>query len=204
MNVAVRRLVAPLVVAAGVLGTFGCASPPAAQKKAAEEAVSAAKTAGAEQYASRDFAVMTNALKEAEAWMIAKKYREAGVSYVKVKELADKATKAVEAGKIAMKVEVDNLMADTTKRWQVLEDKVKKIAKTLKAEQKQAWAAEAKSVTEAFEAAKAAPGDDPAAAKDKLASVAAILDRWEGELKAVAEAGKEAKQVGSTSKPGVR
>lgn len=195
MNAALARLVVPAVVAAGLaLGTFGCASPPEAEKKAAEEAVSAAQAAGAEKYASSDFAAAANALKEAEAQMAAKKYVEAKGGYVKVKELADKAAKAVEAGKAAMKGEVESLMADTEKRWQALEGNVQKIAKSLKAEQKQTWEVDAKGATEALQAAKAAGGADPAAAKEKLATVAAIVDKWEGELKASAPAMKGAKK----------
>ena len=44
------RNVAPLVAAMSLLA-FACASPPEAEKKAADAAVSAAQSAGAEKYA---------------------------------------------------------------------------------------------------------------------------------------------------------
>lgn len=187
------RLIVPVVVAVA-LAMFGCASPPAAEKKAAEEAVSAARSVGAETYASSDFTAALDALKAAEAQMEAKKYSDAKTAYVKAKELAGKAAAAVETGKTAMKSEVESRLADTEKRWQELEGKVKVVAKKLKAEQKQAWEADAKSVMEALQAAKAAAGNDPVAAKAKLTMVAAALDKWEAEWKALATPTKVAKK----------
>ena len=51
MNVLRPRLIRPLLAAASLL-VFGCASPPEAEKKAAHDAVSLAKSAGADRYAA--------------------------------------------------------------------------------------------------------------------------------------------------------
>ncbi len=157
--------------------------------------MSAAKAAGAEAYAPSDFAAAADALKAAETQMGAKKYSEAKTAYVKVKELAGKAATAAEAGKAAMKSQVEAALADAEKRWQELEGKVKEAAKRLKAEQRQAWEADAKSAMEALQAAKTAAGSDPAAAKSKLAAVTGALDKWEGELKALPAPAKGAKKA---------
>ena len=60
--VRVRRVV-PLVVAMSIFA-FACASPPDAEKKAADAAVSAAQSAGAEKYAPSEFSAMTAAMKK--------------------------------------------------------------------------------------------------------------------------------------------
>ncbi|MBI2879660.1 MAG: DUF4398 domain-containing protein, partial [Candidatus Rokubacteria bacterium] len=111
----VRVIVSVLVVVA--LASFGCASPPEAEKKAAEAAVSAARAAGAEQYASGELAAATGALKAAEGQLQAKKYGDAKSAYLKVKELADKAAGAVPAAKAAMASQVGAQLAELEKRW---------------------------------------------------------------------------------------
>ena len=185
------RLAATLILAAAFT-TFGCASPPEAQKKAAEQAVSAAKTAGAEKYASTEFAAAADALKAAESQMRARKYVEAKTAYVMAKELAERAAKAVETGKAAMKSQVEQQLRDSEERWLELEGKAKAGAKRFKTEQKQAWAAAATSVNESLQAARATVGDDPASAKEKLDAIVPVLDKWELELKAFAAPIKKA------------
>ena len=81
------------LVAAMSLLAFACASPPEAEKKAADAAVSAAQSAGAEKYAPSEFSAMTAAVKKAESEMSTKAYKEAKASYESVKDLADKATR---------------------------------------------------------------------------------------------------------------
>ena len=61
MNVLRPRLIRPLLAAASLL-VFGYASPPEAEKKAAHDAVSLAKAAGADRYAASEFTVMTAAV----------------------------------------------------------------------------------------------------------------------------------------------
>jgi len=193
MSTSLARLVGPAVLMAGLVAS-GCASPPEAEKKAAEQAVSAARAAGADKYAASDFAAMTSALQAAEAQMGAKKYSEAKTSYVKVKELADKAVRAAQSGKAAMKAAVEQQLADAEKRWQELVGKLKALARKLTAGRKQAWEADAKAVAEALQAAKAAAADDPAGAKEKLAMVTAILDKWGAEVSALAAPATVAKK----------
>jgi hypothetical protein len=185
------RLTATIILAAA-LTTLGCASPPGAEKKAAEQAVSAARTAGAEKYASTEFAAAADALKAAEGQMGARKYVEAKTTYVMAKELAERAAKAVETGKAVMKSQVEQQLRDAEERWLELEGKAKVGAKKFKAEQKQAWAAAATSISESLQAARATAGDDPASAKEKLDAVVPVLDKWESELKALSAPGKKA------------
>lgn len=193
MSVSPVRLTASVLLMA-TLVTFGCVSPPEAEKKTAEEAVSAAKAVGAEQYASSEFAAATDALKAGASQMAAKKYGEAKTAYVKAKEQAERAAKGVEAGKVAMKSQVEQQLAETEKRWREVTGKIRAATMQFKTNQKQVWEADAKSTQEALQAAKTAIGDDPAAAKEKLGVVDAALDKWEAELKALVAPPKEAKK----------
>lgn len=190
MNPLRVRLAVPLVIIVGLLA-FGCASPPEAEKKAADAAASAARSAGADKYAAADFSAMSDALKTAESEMSGKKYKEAKASYEKVKSLAEKAAKSAESGKAAMKAEVEKQVGDLEKRWQDLEGKAKAAAKKLKLEQKKAWEAAAKSVSDGLSAVKTAAGNDPAGAKGQLGTVTAALDKWDAELQALAAPAKK-------------
>lgn len=171
-----------LILSAAFL-TFGCASPPEAEKKAAEEAVAGARAAGVEKYASADFVAITAALKEAESHMGAKKYGEAKTAYVRVKDLADKSAKGIEAGRAAMKAQVEQDMANAEKRWQEVEGKVRAAGKRLKADLKQTWEVDGRGAAEALQAAKGATATDPLAAKEKLSVFTALVEKWENELK---------------------
>src|SRR6516162_5873225 len=90
------RLTLFAVLATGLVAA-GCASPPDAEKKAADTAVAAAQAAGAEKYAAQQFAALQVAVKTAEAQMTAKSYKEAKESYETVKRLADEALQAAAA-----------------------------------------------------------------------------------------------------------
>jgi len=184
---------AMVVIVAGVV--YGCASAPEAEKQAAEDAVKAASAAGAEQYAAQDYTEAASAFKDAEAQLQAKNYDEAKAGYVKAKQMAEKATAAVSAGKAALKQEVEAQLAEAEKKWVDLEGKVKAAAKKLKAEQQQAWDAEGKDAKEALEAAKAAAADDPAAAKGKLATLVSTIDKWEAEVAALAAPAQVARKA---------
>ncbi len=202
MKGSLRRLIAPAAFVVA-LASFGCAQAPEAEKKAAEDAVSAAKAAGAEKYAPSDFAAAAAALKAAEDQMSARKYSEAKTAYMKATEQAENAAKAGEDGKAAMKSQVEQQLAETAKRWQELEGKVKAAAKKFKAEQKQAWEADAKAAAGALQAAKAAAGDDPAAATEKLAGVVQALEKWEAEVKGLATSAQKMKSAEKTEQPAV-
>jgi chromosome segregation ATPase len=190
--------VAVLVLAGVSLLTFACASPPEAEKKAADAAVSAATAAGADKYAPSEFSAMTAAVQKAESEMSRKAYKEAKGSYETVKDLAEKAAKAAAAGKAAATAEAEKQIADLEGRWKELQGQVEAVAKKLKADQKAVWDTDAKGVAEALEAAKAAVATDAAAAKVKLESIPAILDKWTADLAALAAPAKDAKKPAAT------
>src|SRR6185369_6242059 len=144
--VRVRNVVPVLAMS---IFAFACASPPEAEKKAADAAVSAAQSAGAEKYAPSEFSAMTAAMKKAESEMSTKAYKEAKVSYQSAKDLADKATQAAGAGKAAAdaaKADAEKQLADLDARWQELQAKAAAAAKNLKADQRAVWEANAKSI----------------------------------------------------------
>jgi len=187
------RVTVPLLAAVSLL-TFACASPPEAEKKAADAAVSAATAAGADKYAPSEFAAMTAAVKKAESEMSSKAYKEAKASYQTVKDLAEKAASAAAAGKVAATAEAEKQIADLEGRWKELQGRVEAVAKKLKADQKAVWDTDAKGVAEALESAKAAVATDAAAAKAKLEAIPAVLDKWTADLAALAAPAKDAKK----------
>jgi hypothetical protein len=198
------RVVVPLLATVSLF-TFACATPPEAEKKAADAAVSAATAAGADKYAPSEFSAMTAAVKKAEYEMSDKAYKKARASYEAVKNLAEKATKAAAAGKAAADAEkaaataeAEKEIADLEGRWKELQGQAEAAAKKLKADQKAVWDTDAKSVADAFEAAKAAVATDAAAAKAKLASIPAVLDKWAADLAALLAPAKDAKKPAAT------
>ena len=205
MKLSPVRVVVPLLAAVSLL-TFACASPPEAEKKAADAAVSAATAAGAEKYAPSEFSAMTAAVKKAEYEMSNKAYKKARASYEAVKNLAEKATRtavekaatAAAAEKAAATADAEKQIADLEGRWKELQGQAAAAGKKLKANQKAAWDTDAKGVAEALEAAKAAVATDAAAAKAKLASIPAVLDMWEADLAALAAPAKDAKKPAAT------
>ena len=187
------RIVVPLIAAMSLLAV-ACASPPEAEKKAADAAVAAAQSAGADKYAPSEFSAMTAAVKKAESEMSSKAYKEAKASYESVKDLADKATKAAVAGKAtadAAKAEVDKQLADLEVRWNELMTKAEVATRSLTAEQKAVWDSNGRAIGEAFVATKASLASDADAAKAKLAAIPAELDKWEADIVALAAAKKD-------------
>ena len=198
MKLSPVRVVVPLLAAVSLL-TLACASPPEAEKKAADAAVSAATAAGADKYAPSEFSAMTAAVKKAEYEMSNKAYKKARASYEMVKDLAEKATKAAAekaatvatAEKAAATADAERQIADLEGRWKELKGQAEAAGRKLKADQKAAWDTDAKGVAEALEAAKAAVATDAAAAKAKLASIPAVLDKWAADLAALAAPAKK-------------
>jgi colicin import membrane protein len=198
------RVVVPLLAAMSLL-TVACATPPEAEKKAADAAVSAATAAGADKYAPSEFSTMMAAMKKAEYEMSNKAYKKARASYEAVKDLAEKAAKAAAAGKAAAEAEkaaataeAEKQIADLEGRWKELQGQAEAAAKKLKADQKAVWDTDAKGVAEALEAAKAAVATDASAAKAKLASIPAVLDKWAADLATLAAPTKAAKKRAGT------
>jgi len=198
------RGVVPLLAAVSLL-TLACTSPPEAEKRAADAAVSAATAAGADKYAPSEFAAMTAAVKKAEYEMSNKAYKKARASYEAVKDLAEKATKAAEkaataaaAEKAAATAAAEKQIADLEGRWKELQGQAEAAGKKLKADQKAAWDTDAKGVAEALKEARAAVATDAAAAKAKLASIPAVLDKWAADLAALAAPAKDRKKPAAT------
>src|SRR5437762_2841432 len=96
------------------------ASPPEAEKKAADAAASAATAAGADKYAPGEFSAMTAAMRKAETEMSAKAYKEAKISYESAKVLAEQAVKAAESGKTAARAAAEKQIAEVQGRWKDL------------------------------------------------------------------------------------
>ena len=196
--------IVPLLASVSLL-TLACTSLPEAEKRAADAAVSAATAAGADKYAPSEFAAMMAAVKKAEYEMSNKAYKKARASYEAVKDLAEKATKAAEkaaaaaaAEKAAATADAEKQIADLEGRWKELQGQAEAAGKKLKADQKAAWDTDAKGVAEALEGARAAVAIDAAAAKAKLASIPAVLDKWAADLAALAAPAKDRKKPAAT------
>jgi len=157
--------------------TWGCASSPEAEKKAAEEAVANARAAGAEKYAASELAAAAQQLSEAEAHMVAKKYAAAQRAYLSANEAGVKAAKAASAGKTAMTPLVEKEVAEVVKRWEDMAGRIK-AAKKLTVDQKRAWEADEKRITATLQETRALLDSDPAGAREKLATAIALLETW--------------------------
>ncbi len=168
---------------AGVaLMVAGCASPPEAEKKAADAAVAAAKSAEADKYAGPAYKAVTDLQRQADSFMGEKKYKEAKAAYERAKGLGDDAAKAAVAGKTAMKAEVEKGIAAAEAAWTGVEKQAQAAAKKMKPDVKKAWEADEKATKDALAAAKTALANSPAEAKDKLASVLASIEKWTKDL----------------------
>ncbi len=159
------------------LTTRGCASPPEAEKKAAEEAVGKARKLGAEKYATNQFAAAVEEFQAAEAQMLAKQYAEAQRTYLRATEAGLKAAKTVDAVKTAMMPEVEQQLAGVVKQWTHLEGEIQ-AEKTLTVVQKRDWEVDTKRITATLLEARASLDDDPARARERLAVVTALLEAW--------------------------
>jgi hypothetical protein len=177
-----HAIVSRLVIAALVLA--GCTTPPTAERAVAEDAVKAARAAGAEQYAPGEFALAIRALKAAAAHMDAHKYREAKALYEQVPSLSGIAARAAGRGKTAQRAGVDQQLTGAERRWQALEGRLKATAATLTPDRRQAAAADRRIVIETLQLVRNLAGDDPEVARDRLTAVTTLLDQWEAELKA--------------------
>jgi hypothetical protein len=170
------------VLAGVALLAAGCESPPEAEKKAADSAVAAAKSAEADKYAGPAYKAVTDLQRQADSQMGEKKYKEAKASYERLKGLADDAAKAAATGKAAMKAEVEKGIAAAEAAWAGLEKQAQAAAKKMKPDQKKAWEDEAKAAKESLQAAKTALANSPADAKAKLGTVLASIEKWSKDL----------------------
>src|SRR5262245_50785321 len=160
----------------------GSAAPPEAEQKAAPEAASAGRSAGAEQYAPSEFMAMTAAVKKAETEMAAKAYKDARGSYNQAKNLADIAARTALTGKAAKRDDLEKQLTELVQRWENLGGRAQAASKQMRAVQKQISDADARTVVEQLEAAKTAVSGDLVVAKERLALASAALDKWERHL----------------------
>jgi hypothetical protein len=175
------RWVVPMLAGVALL-VAGCESPPEAEKKAADAALAAARSSGADMYAAPAYKSLSDLAKQADTQMADKKYKEAKASYERVKTMADETGKAAMAGKAAMKAEVEKGIAAAEAAWMSLEKQAQAASKKLKPDVKKAWTEEAKATQEALKAAKDALAASPAQAKEKLAVVLASIEKWTKDL----------------------
>jgi hypothetical protein len=181
------RWAAPVLAGVALLAA-GCESPPEAEKKAADAAIAAAKSAEADKYAGPAYKAVTDLQQQAEALMGEKKYKEAKAAYERMKGLAEDAGKAAATGKAAMQAEVEKGIAAAEAAWAGIEKQAQAAAKRMKPDMKKAWEEESKAAQDSLKAAKDALTNSPAEAKDKLASVLASIEKWAKDLAAAAMA----------------
>jgi hypothetical protein len=183
------------VLAGVALLAAGCDSPPEAEKKAADAAIAAAKSAEADKYAAPAYKAVTDLQRQAETFMGEKKYKEAKAAYERATGLAADAGKAAVTGKAAMTAEVGKGIAAAEAAWAGLEKQVQAAAKKMKPDVKKAWTEDEKAAKDALQAAKAAVAKSPAEAKDKLAAVLGSIEKWSKELTAMATPTPKTPQV---------
>ena len=175
------RWAVPMLAGVALL-VAGCDSPPEAEKKAADAAIAAAKSAEADKYAGPAYKAVTDLQRQADSFMTEKKYKEAKTAYERAKGLGDDAAKAAVAGKTAMKAEVEKGIAAAEAAWTGIEKQAQAAAKKMKPDVKKAWESDEKATKDALAAAKTALANSPAEAKDKLATVLASIEKWTKDL----------------------
>src|SRR5262245_35662336 len=189
------------VLAGVALLAAGCDSPPEAEKKAADSAIAAAKSAEADKYAGPAYKAVTDLQRQADSMMGEKKYKEAKAAYERAKGLADDAAKAAVTGKAAMKAEVEKGIAAAEAAWAGIEKQARAAAKKMKPDQKKAWEDEAKATKDALQAAKDALANSPAVARDKLGTVLASIEKWSKDLAAASMPASGAAAAGAAKAP---
>ena len=114
--------------------------------------------------------------------MAAKAYKDAKVSYTRVKTLADTAERTALTRKAAMRDDLEKQLTELVQRWENLEGQAQAASKQMRAVQKRISEADAQTVIEQLEATKTAVGGDLVVAKERLALASAALDKWERRL----------------------
>lgn len=183
-----------LIVLALLLIFTGCAKPPDAERQAAKAAMDTAASAGADKYASSDLDAAKRIWDTAESQMKEKKYKEAKESYIEAKVAFEKATAAAEAGKKTAADEANAAMAAFEKSWKNLKAKAGKLGKKMK-DKREAWTADANTISEDLAKAKEMISTDPFGAKAKLEELKAIVDKWENTFKTMAATPKKPEAV---------
>jgi hypothetical protein len=182
-----KHSVSLIIVLALAFVIVGCTKPPDAEKSAAQAAMDAAVSAGADKYAAADFGAAKGIWDTAESQMKDKKYKEAKQGYIDAKAAFEKAANGVAAGKKAMTDEVNAAVASLEDGWKNLEATAKKVEKKMK-DKKDAWDADAKAFAEGMKATKDMVAADPAGAKAKAGELKAIIDKWDAAFNELAAA----------------
>ncbi len=182
----VKLLVSVFVVLCLALVFAGCSKPPEAEQKAAKEAMDGAVSAGADKYAKDDFEAAKKVWDSAESQMKDKNYKEAKQGYIDAKAAFEKAKSGVEAGKKAVADQATAALAATEEAWKNVEATGKKMENKMK--DKEAWAADSKTISEGLASAKEMIASDPAGAKAKLDELKGMIDKWDAALKEMAAA----------------
>jgi len=183
-----------LIVLALLLIITGCAKPPDAERQAAMAAMDTAASAGADKYASSDLDAAKRIWDTAESQMKGKKYKEAKESYTGAKVTFEKATAAAEAGKKAAADEANAIMAAFEESWKNLKATAGKLGKKMK-DKREAWTADATTISEGLAEAKEMIPADPPGAKGKLEELKAIVEKWENTFKTMAATPKKPEAV---------
>jgi hypothetical protein len=176
-----------MVVLAMAFVFAGCAKAPDEEKAAAKSAMDAAVAAGADKYATADFTAAKGQWDTAESQVNDKKYKEAKQSYIDAKAGFEKATAGVEAGKKAMADDANAAITSVENDWNNVVATEQKFDKSMK-DKKEAWDADAKTVTDGLKAAKDMVATDPVGAKAKAGELKALVDKWDGTFKEMAAA----------------
>jgi hypothetical protein len=174
-----------MMVLALVLVFIGCSKPPEAEQKAAQAAMDAAVSAGADKYAAADLDAAKKVFDAAEAQVKEKKYKEAKQGYVDAKAAFEKAAGSVAAGKKTLADEATAALAAVEAAWKGTEETAKKVEKKLK-DKKEAWTADAKAFGENLKAAKEMIAAEPTVAKTKAGELKGVIEKWEAAFKELA------------------
>jgi hypothetical protein len=183
-----------LIVLALLLIFTGCAKPPDAERQAAKAAMDTAASAGADKYAAPDLDAAKKIWDTAESQMQEKKYKEAKQSYIDAKAAFEKAAVAAEAGKKAAIDEANAAMAAIEESWKNLKATAGKMGKKMK-DKKEAWTADAGTISEGLAKAKEMIDTNPLEAKAKLDELKGIVDKWENTFKRMAATPKKPEAV---------
>ena len=189
-----------VMVLALALVFIGCSKPPEAEQKAAQAAMDAAVSAGADKYAVADLDAAKKVWESAEAQVKEKKYKEAKQGYIDAKAAFEKAAGAVEEGKKAFekaaaeaaaakaaaeKAAAEEATAALTaveEGWKSVQQAAKKLERKMK-DKKADWTADVKAFGENLKAAKEMIAADAAAAKAKAGELKGVIEKWEAAFK---------------------
>ncbi len=161
---------------------IGCAKPPDAEKSAAQSALNAATTAGAEKYAAVPMEAGKMLWGEAEKQLRAEEFEAAKVGYLAAKTAFDKAAKATGEAKKALADEVTKTIAGLEEQWMAVQAAALAIEKKMAA-QKEAWEADVLLLTQELQAAKGMIVANAEGAKSKAVELKAIIDKWDTTVK---------------------